>query len=175
MQANYQHTVGTAWAVDQLSASTRSLLQVLSVLDPDRIPEELLAVDGRKEVELPNYPIKKDEYFNARAELINTAFVTNNMATKELRIHRLVQDVVRQGMEEDKLHAIYAAAALLISDIWPYVSGSDPTRNQFWHIPKAEKYTAHVCRLHALFGPEIQEGKYFGTAKSGYVFCSYAW
>ena len=164
MQANYQHTVGTAWAVDQLSASTCSLLQVLSVLDPDRIPEELLAVDGRKEVELLNYPIKKDEYFNARAELINTAFVTNNMATKELRIHCFVQDVVRQGMEESELHAIYAAAALLISDVWPYVSGSDPTQNQFWHIPKAEKYTAHVCRLHALWSRDTG-GKIFWDGK----------
>jgi hypothetical protein len=173
MQANYQHTVGTAWAVDQLSASTRSLLQVLSVLDPDRIPEELLQVVG--EVKLPNYPIKKDEYFNARAELINTSFVTKNMAANELRIHRLVQDVVRQRMEENELRTIYAAAALLISAVWPYVSGSDPTRNQFWRIPIADKYTAHVCRLHALFGAEIREEKYVGTATSGYVFCSYSW
>lgn len=176
MKTNYQHTVGTAWAVDQLSASTRSLLQVLSILDPDRIPEELLqAVDGGKDVKLPNYPIKKDEYFNARAELINNSFVTKNMAANELRIHRLVQDVVRQRMEESELRAIYAAVALLINEVWPYVSGSDPTRNQFWRIPKAEKYTAHVCRLHALFGSEIREEKYVGTATSGYVFCSYAW
>ena len=175
MQGNYQYTVMTAWAVDQLSASTRSLLQVLSVLDPDRIPDELLHVDGGKEVKLPNYPIKKNEYFNARAELINTAFVKANMFAGELCIHRLVQDVVRQRMEERELQAIYAAAALLIDAVWPYVSGTDPTRNQLWRIPKAEKYTSHVCRLHDLFGSEIREGKYLGTTTSGYVFCSYAW
>ena len=178
MQASYEHTVGTAWAIDQLSASARSLLQVLSVLDADRIPEELLqVVDGGKEInlKLPNYPITKDEYFNARAELINTSFVTRNMAANELRIHRLVQDVVRQRMKESELRAIYAAAALLISAVWPWVSGTDPTRNQVWRIPKAEKYTAHICRLHALFaGEEIREERY-GTATSGYVFCSYAW
>ena len=173
-RSTYQYTIGTTWAVEQLSAAAFTILKVLSILDPDRIPEEIL-LDGIRQVELQNYPIKKKNYFDARAELIHAALVTRNMAANELRVHRLVQDVVRQKMKESELHAIFAAAISLISAVWPYVCGTDPTRNQPWRIPIAERYTPHICRLEALFGSEIREKRYNGTATSGYIFCSYAW
>lgn len=36
MLSNYQYTVGTAWAIEQMSVSAQALLKVLAVLDPDR-------------------------------------------------------------------------------------------------------------------------------------------
>lgn len=172
--SNYQYTIATTWATEQLSAPAFNLLKLLSVLDPDRVTEELL-VEGAKDVELTNYPLKKFEYFNARAELIHASLVIRNMAANELRIHRLVQDVVRQRMEESELQAVFAAVMVLLSAVWPYVCGTDPTRNQLWRVPIAEKYTSHVCRLEALFGPDIRKKVYRGTPTSGYIFCSYAW
>ncbi|KAK3941873.1 hypothetical protein QBC46DRAFT_381661 [Diplogelasinospora grovesii] len=97
------------------------------------------------------------------------------MAANELRIHRLVQEVVRHKMDERTLRAVHAAVAVLISAVWPYVSGTDPTRNQAWRVPIAERYTPHICKLEDLFGPDMRDGKYDGTATSGYVFSSYAW
>ncbi len=85
MLSNYQYTVGTVWAVEQMSVSAQTLLKVLSVLDPDRIPEELL-MDGMKDVNVPHYLVKKHHYFSARAELIHGSLVSRNMATNELRI-----------------------------------------------------------------------------------------
>lgn len=174
MQSNYEHTIGTAFAAEQLDPVALALLRILSVLDADRIPEELL-MDGAKGIELPNYPVKKNEYFNARAELIHRALVTRNMAANELRIHRLVQDVVRNKMKESELHNVYAATGVLLGAVWPEVCGTDPTRNQSWRVPIADTYTPHICRLEGLFGPDIREGRYGGTATSGYLFCSYAW
>ncbi len=173
-QSEYPFTVATTWAIERLKSAAFTLLKVVSILDPDRIPEELLT-DGVEEVELPRYPIKRNEYFSARSDLIHASFVTRNMATNELRIHRLVQHVVRQTMEERELHAVFAAAVWLLSAVWPYVCGTDPTRNQLWRVSIAEKYTPHITRLEDLFGPEIREKKYHGTATSGYIFCSYAW
>ncbi|KAL8831927.1 MAG: hypothetical protein Q9170_005089 [Blastenia crenularia] len=139
MQTKYQYTLGTTWAVEQLDPFAFSLLKVLSVLDPDRIPEELL-MDGINGVELPNYPLKRSVYLNARAQLIHSSMVIRNMATNELRIHRIVQDVVRQKMEKTELQSVFATVMSLLSAVWPYVSGTDPTRNQLWRIPIAEKY-----------------------------------
>lgn len=171
-ESTYKHTIWSTWATEQLSAFGITLLQVLSVLDPDRIPEELLT-EGAKQTELEYYPVKKMDYFNARAELINSSLVSRNMATNELRIHRLVQEVVRHKMDSSELQNIYKAAAALISTVWPYVTHS--TRNRVGRVPIAEKFAPHVCRLEALFGLDIRDRKYAGTPESGYLFCSYAW
>ena len=174
MSANYQHTLGTVFAIERMSTRARILLNVLSILDPDKIPEEIL-MDGAQEIELKDYPVKKYMYFDARSELIQVSLISRNMATNEIRIHRLVQTVIRDMMTPQERQAVFAAAAVLISTVWPWVSGTDPTRNQLWRIPIAEKYTQHICQLEKLFGAEIKEGKFNGTATSGYIFCSYSW
>ncbi|KAJ0120519.1 tetratricopeptide repeat domain-containing protein [Diaporthe amygdali] len=173
-QSTYKHTVGTAWAVEQLSDPAIALLNVLSVLDPDLIPEDML-LDGAKNVTLPNYPVKKRHYFDARAELIHTSLVSRNLASNEIRLHRLVQDVVRENMDDELLHSVYGAVAVLLSAVWPFVSGTDPTRNQAWRVPIADRYTPHICKLEEHFGESIKEGSFNGTEISGFVFSSYAW
>ena len=174
MQTRYQHTVSTTWAVEQLTAPAFALLNVLSILDPDRMPEELL-MDDVKDIEYSDYPAKKTVYFNARAELIYSSFVARNMGTNELRIHRIIQEVVRQKMGENELGFFLGAAMSLVSAVWPYVCGTDPTRNHSWRIPIAEKCTPHICSLEVLAGAGLREEKFLGTATSGYVLCSYAW
>lgn len=174
MWTSYKHTVGTAWALDQLSPEALCLLNVLSILDPDRIPEELL-MDGAKDTGLLNYPAQNYVYFKARAELIHASLVTRNMAANEIRIHRLVQEVVRQRLDDAGLQKVFAAVSTLISTVWPYVSGTDPTRNQAWRIPLAERFTPQICRLEELFGSQILSGSFEATATSGFFLSSYAW
>ncbi|KAH8729231.1 nb-arc and tpr domain-containing protein [Ilyonectria robusta] len=174
MLGNYKYTLGTVWAVEKLSNPARALLGVLSVLDPDRIPEKLLE-GGADQVELTDYPSNKGNYLMARAELIHTSLVSRNMAANELRIHRVVQEVVRQKKTEVELRHIFAAAAILISSVWPFVSGTDPTRNQAWRVPVADTWGPHISKLQSQFGSQIEEERFEGTATSGYVFSSYAW
>ncbi|KAG5772055.1 hypothetical protein H9Q72_001668 [Fusarium xylarioides] len=161
---NYQHTVATAWALEHLSEKARALLDVLSLLDPDRIPEEIL-MDAAKDVKLSNYPAKKHIYFKARTELIHASLIKRNMATNELQIHRLVQQVVRQRMDQKHLHDVYSAIAVLLSEVWPFVSGTDPTRNQAWRIPVAERYVPQICKLEEHFGIDINSNRFQGTAE----------
>ncbi|KAI9172710.1 nb-arc and tpr domain containing protein [Paramyrothecium foliicola] len=174
MQTNYQYTVSTAWAIEQLGEAERSLLKVLSVLDPDRIPEDLLT-EAAESIQLSGYPARKPQYFAARSKLIHASLITRNMATNELHIHRLVQDVVRSKLKNEDLHCVYSDAAILIASVWPWVSGTDPTRNQSWRIPIAENVTPHICKLEELCGQEIQEDKYNPTGTMGCLFSSYAW
>ncbi|KAF2238369.1 nb-arc and tpr domain-containing protein [Viridothelium virens] len=171
---NYKQTVWTTWAVEQLSPAALAVLKVLSVVDPDRVPEKVLT-DGADKVSLENFPKTKSAYFEARTELIQTSLVARNMATSELRLHRLVQDVVRETMAEEDLRSIFAAAVVLLSSLWPYVSGTDPTRNQAWRYRIAEKYTTHIVRLENLFGDSIRFRSYDGTTDSGILFSSFGW
>ncbi|KAL9611676.1 MAG: hypothetical protein Q9167_003705 [Letrouitia subvulpina] len=141
-ESDYQYTIATVWAIEQLELNKKpvfSLLKVLAILDPDIIPEDLLHEDI-KDIELPDYPKKGRPYFNARADLLRASLVKRNIASNELRIHRLLQDVVRHKMSESELHILYASAASLLHSAWPYVSGTDPSRNQSWRVPIAEKY-----------------------------------
>ncbi|KAI9664019.1 MAG: hypothetical protein M1821_007510 [Bathelium mastoideum] len=171
---SYQQTVSTTWAVEQLSPAAQAVLKVLSVLDPDQISEKIL-VEGAKKVALDDFPKTKAVYFEARTELIQTSLIARNMATSELRIHRLVQDVVRETMDQEQLRLIFAGAIVLLSSVWPYVSGTDPTRNQSWRYTVADRYTAHIIRLEKLFEEDIRSRSYDGTAESGILFSSFAW
>jgi hypothetical protein len=83
--------------------------------------------------------------------------------------------VVRESLTLDELHNVFAAAAVLLVAVWPFVSGTDPTRNQAWRIPICEKYSPHINRLEDLFGPSIRAKEYVGTVKSAAVFSSISW
>ncbi|OBT70593.1 hypothetical protein VF21_10401, partial [Pseudogymnoascus sp. 05NY08] len=86
----YNHTLGTVWALDDLKEG-RALLEVISFLDPDSIPESLLEKN----------PANRDK--------------------KTLRVHRLIQDTVRTQMDEATFNEVYARAIDMISARWPRV------------------------------------------------------
>ncbi|EFX00266.1 nb-arc and tpr domain containing protein [Grosmannia clavigera kw1407] len=180
-QTAHGSTIATAWAIEKLGKSTVALLRLLSVLDPDRISESMLRgtetepASAELDVLPPDYPRQAAGYFAARSELLRASLVVRNMATGELRAHRLVLDVVRLQMDHNMLYSTCAAAAVLLSRAWPYVSGTDPDRNQAWRVPEAERYAPHICRLEALLGQAIRDGRYNGTATIGRLLCSYGW
>jgi len=68
---NYKQTIASV----ALSKSVLTLLQVLSYLDPDRIPEKLLLAEGQC-VPLPHYPKTRISYFNVQTELIESSLVS---------------------------------------------------------------------------------------------------
>lgn len=74
----YSQTIASVWAVEGLPAPAVALLRVVSVLDPDGIPEAIL-FEGANNVELDNYPKKKSEYFYARGELIKYSLITRTV------------------------------------------------------------------------------------------------
>ena len=52
-----------------------------------------------KNVELPDYPKSRVSYFDARTEVIQFSLISQDMKNSALRIHRLVQDVVRENLQ----------------------------------------------------------------------------
>jgi len=95
VRSGYQYSLATVFALENLKKG-RSLLDALSVLDPDGIPEYLL------------------EAYEAAAAW------KGYPPTKELVLHRLIQDVTRSKMTNEFFNEVYGSVVCLISAVWPY-------------------------------------------------------
>jgi hypothetical protein len=144
---NYEHTFASVWAFENLKYG-RTLLNILSMIDPDGIPERLLTGTGN-EIYLPGYPTTMEEYENARGELLACSLVTGNKQDRELFIHRLVQDVARAEMEHSEFRQTHVACVKLIASLWPFEKFAWRHGNTRW--PVCEDLFPHVARLKDLF------------------------
>lgn len=142
-----QQTIASVWNIESLSPGAAALLRVLSVLDPDNIPENLL-MDGADKIELDNYPKTKFEYMDARGELMNSSLVSRNIELRFLKIHRLVQDVVRQRLKISDMRQVYDAGVLLLSTVWPFFDDTNELGAD--RLRKVQHYLPHAAALQHL-------------------------
>ena len=115
----YNRMLSTVWALGLLKKEPLSLFRVISLLDPDRIPEFILTT-GAADVTLPDYPSQTLQYFTARSSLIESSLIRVNDNEKGLTVHRVVQDQTRAEMDDDTLRETFHAALKLIAKVWPY-------------------------------------------------------
>ncbi|KAJ4177823.1 hypothetical protein NW767_015010 [Fusarium falciforme] len=120
--SNTQRTqsLATYWALDCLSDPAKALLQVMCLLDPDDIPEDIL-IDKSGQVSLTDYPRSRGDYYSAKRELLSYSLISQNR-TNKLSLHRLVQDATKSMMEKDQLVSAFQAASRLIVSAWPFQS-----------------------------------------------------
>ena len=117
--SNYEHNIASVWAFDSLGSGAKILLNVLSMLDPDWIPEHLfdtVATDS----DHPDIVTLKKDYKAARNELLARSLITRNPREKALFIHRLVQDVTRMRMNVSKLRRVFFESVMLVYGRWPF-------------------------------------------------------
>lgn len=115
----YNQTLGTVWALDDLKEG-RALLQVISFLDPDSIPESLLEKNPACS-DWDRYPKTSLAYSKARAELTSRSLIYRNRDKKTLRVHRLIQDTVRTQMDDVTFNEVYSRVLDMIGARWPRV------------------------------------------------------
>lgn len=114
--------IATIWAIEQLEGPARTVLELCSVLDPDRIQERLFANDGSAASPLADFPKTRFAFNEARADLIKRSLITRNEQGKEFTVHRVLQDSVRSKMTTKRLMDVFSAAVSLILASW----GSTP-------------------------------------------------
>lgn len=149
-RSGYRHTLATVWASENLQKGA-SLLQVLSLLDPDGIPEYIL--DGNDAVSgWVEYPQDTQAYRQARAELLSSSLITRNIAEKKIVIHRLTQDSTRAKMDDKCFNTIYQFTCTLLSSVWPYEPFSFGNETYRW--AQCDELFTHALRLHRLFDLE---------------------
>ena len=151
-------SLATVWALDRLSEAARALLQIICLLDPDSIPEELL-IDKLGEAKLDHYPKSREDYYNARSELVSSSLVNLNADQGKLSLHRLVQDTAKTMMNKEELVAAFQAAISLISSAWEFQSMKD--HHSIARFSKCETVFPSVLRVKNGLEPLIQESPDF--------------
>ena len=141
--------IASFWAIDQLSVRSRSLLQVLAILDPDCIPEKIVNQYAAQPGHLTDYPKSDWEYSSARGELLRTSLVERNQSRNEINMHRVVQDTVVAMMSKGELFAVFLAAAAMVKAAW----GDTPLdKRHDWQLSKARaSLFPHTECLKALY------------------------
>ncbi|TGJ81382.1 hypothetical protein E0Z10_g7386 [Xylaria hypoxylon] len=169
-----QQTVTSIWNIESLPPPAVSLLRVLSVLDSDATYKDVLTTSTSKVV-LEHYPKTKVDYFEARETLIKSSLVTRNIELGFLTIHRLVQEVVRHQLETGELRAVYNAAVVLVSDVWPFSDEMNPNRADRLH--KVQRHFPQVTMFKSVLEheevgklkPEVAVAALFNEASWSYI------
>lgn len=126
--STYEHTLASVWALESLKHG-RALLDVLSFLDPDGVPEAVLtAYLSRKGssswVSVPpllhDYPRSASEYQRARTELLQSSLISRERTSKSVAVHRLVQDVARAKASPPRLRLAFSTCLHLVAAQWPF-------------------------------------------------------
>ncbi|KAF4461388.1 NB-ARC and TPR domain [Fusarium albosuccineum] len=112
----YHQTLATVFALESLAPAAQRLIEVLSFLDPDSIPEAFIAQDpGSGVVEfLPS----ADDYMEIRSQLIKASLIKRNTQERTLSIHRVVQDVARVRLPSEEFRNIFALTTSRIDATW---------------------------------------------------------
>ena len=112
----YEHTVASVWALDSLKHG-RNLLEILSFLDADGIPEKILTTHPRR-TSLDQFPKTLFAYQTARTELLQCSLISRNADI--IQVHRLIQDVARTKLDQASVKKVFAAAIALVASVWPF-------------------------------------------------------
>jgi hypothetical protein len=110
--------MSTIWAIEQLDPSSRVLLQLCSMLDPDCIEERILKDFDLASQHASDYPKDWMAYSRTRAELLKRSLVTRNEDRQELRIHRVVQDSLKAKMTNEQAATMFSSALALVNKAW---------------------------------------------------------
>ncbi len=95
-------TVTFTLAFEKLGERAKDIVRMCAFLAPDAIPEEILP--GGKEPDL--------EFHEAVAEAGRFSLIQRNASDKSIDIHRLVQDVVKDGMDDAAARRRWAERAV---------------------------------------------------------------
>ncbi|KAH8599926.1 hypothetical protein B0O99DRAFT_649383 [Bisporella sp. PMI_857] len=134
-------------SLTDLPPNATALLRALSVFDGDLIPEDVLSTVG-KNVKPENYPKNKIEYFEAQQAPMKSSLITRNVELGFLRIHRLVQEVVRQGLDTKALGDMFSATVVLIFGVWPFLD--ETCLNRTDRLRKVQRYFSQVTMLRSI-------------------------
>jgi hypothetical protein len=105
----------------QANPAAADLLQLYAFLDPDMIPEELIT-KGAPELSAVLQDAAADSYeWNAAIEvLLGLSLVQRNPNKKKLTIHRLVQDVLKDEMDESTQRLWVERVVRAMRHIFPF-------------------------------------------------------
>ena len=123
-------------AIEQGSRAAADLLRVMAFLAPDDISEEIIAT-GAPDLGANLQSIADPFEFDSVIEVLSRySLVRRNAEIKRLNIHRLVQEVLREGMEENIQKQWAERVTRAINRVFPEV--------EFTVWPDCQRYLPHA-------------------------------
>jgi len=168
----YPQAVGATWSlamdrVGEESPEAAYLLNLCSYLAPDDIPIELLR-NGKEHIPEPLASAVADQLIMNRAVRGLSRYSLIESKDENLSVHRLVQAVVRDRLDEDDKKDWAKIALNLVNEVFPYESGDVRT----WPLclllmPHALVAAAHAEVLQVATGETIYILNQIGTYLRG--------
>lgn len=152
----YQHTLDTVWALEKLNPDSAILLDVLSFLDPDGIPEVILEGSLPKlgdDVE-ESYPQTAVAYQDARTELLRSSLIARDRSANRITIHRLIQDGARAKMTGKRFEQVFYLTTKLLFFAWPFEEFSFGHHISRW--VKCGELFPHVAQLYGHYSSRLK-------------------
>jgi len=140
----YPYNLSNVWnvSIERLEPDQKRLLEMMSFLDPDSIPNALLndAV-GRKD----GFFSSKLALVRARAGLLRSSLIEQNDQAGELRMHRLVQTFCRLNLEPAQHQRAFDLATSIVTHAWPVTPPEKRHNKQVW--PAQQICLPHIQAL----------------------------
>jgi tetratricopeptide (TPR) repeat protein len=142
---DHREPVATTWSisfrnVEQKNPAAADLLRLCAFLHPDAIPEEMIT-EGASHLGSHLQKVTSDPllFQRAIAELRAYSLVGRDANEKTLSIHRLVQAVIRDAMDDETRHLWAERAVQVVNEVFPEA--------EFTAWPQCERYLPHalVC------------------------------
>lgn len=127
-------TIRKVFAVEKLNGHPRLVLDILSLLDPDEIPEHVL--DGLFQAPTTGSRgrLTRSEFQSARGELLSRSLIKRNVDEKKLWIHRLIQDAVRAQMSPERRQEVGTITVALLTAAWPTLQLDQKHKIERWTL-----------------------------------------
>ena len=133
-----------------LSSASRALISVIAFLDPYCIDDAILLGARRyRDVPLREFPMKDDDYFDAKNELIAHALLAVGTASKAIDIHRLTAEALRTKLGPEKFRESFESACRLIETRWP--SRRKMKNIMLGNWPEFDSLHSHVHELTKIY------------------------
>jgi hypothetical protein len=145
----YENTVAAAFDLiieraEKLGSQATKVLDVFSLLDPDRIQEEMLS----REV----LDVTSDVHrLVAIKDLRRMALLNENTEKHTVSVHRLVQDAVlrKLGLSETRANTAFTIAVSLLRKVFPIQGPARDHMTESW--AECEDFLSHVLSLHGRY------------------------
>ena len=158
LMLDYPETVATTWSlsfqqIEQKSSIAADLLRLCAFLAPDAIPEELLLQYFAQFGDVPEAEAGSDQFKlnEALGVLLKFSLVRREENTHVLTIHRLVQIVLRDSMDQETQHAWAERTVQTVNAIFPKTDfGIEEKQHYFlqYYLPHVQVCAALISQYH---------------------------
>jgi tetratricopeptide (TPR) repeat protein/transcriptional regulator with XRE-family HTH domain len=163
--ADYPETVATTWSlsfqrVEGQSSTAADLLRLCAFLAPDAIPEELLTWSIAEAGSGLSTEAGDQFQFEAALEVLRRySLVRRDISTSMLSIHRLVQIVQRESMDEQTQRTWAERTVRVVSAAFPKIDYGTDTEHPYYqqyYLPHVQECAELIAQYQLHFAEAAQ-------------------